>query len=125
MPMNALEVAVYAMVLTAAQPKPYECVTVQPQGVNCTNGLAATEPAQGTLAFNSGVQVIKEKQGQVRLTNGMTAFFDASAWVTFKDASGATLISARRASNARFRFSNGYTCEAVGDPREHARCTPP
>lgn len=125
MPMNALEVAVYAMVLTSTQPQPFECVSVQPDGVNCTNGLAAVETAPGVLAYNNGVQVIKDKQGRVSLTNGMTTFFDASAWVSFRDTAGRTALSVRRAPNARFRFSNGYTCEPVGDPRDRAHCHKP
>lgn len=122
MPMNVLEVAIYAMVLTTAQPKPFECVAVQPEGVNCTNGLYATPKGPTVIAFNNGVDVVKDAKGQVRLTNGLTTFFDASAWVSFKDPKGQTLVSARKTGAFRFRFSNGYTCAIAGKGSDIASC---
>lgn len=125
MPMNALEVAVYAMVLSLGQPAPFECVAVQPSGVNCTNGYAVAEDGPGVLAYGKDLRVIRDAQGRVRFSDGTTTHFDASAWVSFKSPAGKTLVSVRRTSNTRFRFSNGYTCEAVGDPMLHARCVRP
>ncbi len=125
MAMNVLEVAIYAMVLTASQPRPYECVAVKPEGVNCTNGLAAREENAAVLAYNTGVQVIKDAQGRVRLSNGLSTHFDASAWVAFKDAAGQTTVSVRKTGPFRFKFSNGFTCEAMGAERDMARCFKP
>lgn len=126
MPMNVLEVAIYAMVLTASQPRPYECVTVQPEGVNCTNGLAvASETPNGVMAFNSGVQVIKDNQGRVRLSNGITTHFDSSAWVAFKTPGGQTLVSVRKTGPFRFKFSNSFQCEMIGQNQDMARCYKP
>ena len=125
MPMNVLEVAIYAMVLTASQPRPYECVEVKPEGVNCTNGLAATSDNPNVLAFNTGVQVIKDAQGRVRLSNGLTTHFDSSAWVAFKNASGQTSVSVRKTGAYRFKFSNGFTCENIGLEQDMARCFKP
>ncbi|MBP2290509.1 hypothetical protein [Azospirillum rugosum] len=122
MPMNVLEVAIYAMVLTASQPKPYECVAVQPEGVNCTNGLAATASSPNVLAYNTGVQIIKDNQGRVRLSNGLNTHFDSSAWVSFKDKSGQTAISVRKTGPYRFKFSNGFICEIIGLEQDMARC---
>ena len=125
MAMNVLEVAIYAMVLTASQPRPYECVAVKTEGVNCTNGLAAREENAAVLAYNTGVQVIKDAQGRVRLSNGLSTHFDASAWVAFKDAAGQTTVSVRKTGPFRFKFSNGFTCEAMGAERDMARCFKP
>lgn len=126
MPMNVLEVAIYAMVLTASQPRPYECVSVQPEGVNCTNGLAvASETPNGGVAFNTGVQVLKDNQGRVRLSNGITTHFDSSAWVAFKNPSGQTLLSVRKTGPFRFKFSNGFHCEMIGQDQDMARCYKP
>ena len=125
MPMNVLEVAIYAMVLTASQPRPFECAAVKPDGVNCTNGLAATAENPSIIAYNTGVQVIKDRRGGVRLNNGLSAHFDASAWVAFKDTGGQTTVSVRKTAAFRFRFSNGYTCEAMGPERDLARCFKP
>lgn len=124
MPMNVIEVAIYAMVLTSSQPAPFDCVAVRPSGVNCTNGLAATAPTPNVIAFSNGVQVIKDNQGRVRLSNGMTTLYDSAAWVSFKDAAGNTAISVRKTNTFRFRFSNGYTCEAKGEAPDAARCEP-
>ncbi|MDQ2102063.1 hypothetical protein [Azospirillum isscasi] len=126
MPMNVLEVAIYAMVLTASQPRPYECVAVQPDGVNCTNGLAvASEMPNGGMAFNTGVQVLKDNQGRVRLSNGITTHFDSSAWVAFKNPAGQTTVSVRKTGPFRFKFSNGYLCEMIGQDQDMARCFKP
>lgn len=126
MPMNVLEVAIYAMVLTASQPRPYECVAVQPEGVNCTNGLAvASESPNGVMAFNTGVQVLKDNQGRVRLSNGITTHFDSSAWVAFKNPAGQTTVSVRKTGPFRFKFSNGFLCEMIGQEQDMARCFKP
>ncbi|MBP2315805.1 hypothetical protein [Azospirillum soli] len=125
MAMNVLEVAIYAMVLTASQPRPYECVAVKPEGVNCTNGLAAKEENASVLAYNTGVQVIKDAQGRVRLSNGLSTHFDSSAWVAFKDSAGQTKVSVRKTGPFRFKFSNGFTCEAMGPEQDMARCFKP
>lgn len=122
MPMNVLEVAIYAMVLSASQPAAFDCVAVRPEGVNCTNGLAAREDGPGVLAFSSGVRVLKDRDGRVHLSDGTQTFFDASAWVTFKDADGRTVVSVRKTGTFRFRFSNGYTCEIIGQDHGIAHC---
>ncbi|SMH62379.1 hypothetical protein [Azospirillum agricola] len=122
MQMNVLEVAIYAMVLTAQQPRPFECVAVQPEGVNCTNGLAAQ--ADGPhLLFNTGVQVQKDRQGRVTLSNGLKTRFDSTAWVAFGESPDKTLISVRKTGPMRFKFSNGLQCEAIG--ADMARCYRP
>ena len=123
MPMNVLEVAVYAMVLTLSQPHSYECVAVQPEGVNCTNGLAA-KPDGPNLLFNTGIQVRKDNQGRVSLSNGLKTSFDATAWVAFQDNGGKTLVSVRKTGPLRFKFSNGFQCEAMG-AADMARCYRP
>lgn len=124
MPMNVLEIAVYAMVLTASQPRPFECVAVQPEGVNCTNGLAAKADGPNLL-FSSGIQVRKDNQGRVSLSNGLKTRFDATAWVAFQDGEGKTLVSVRKTGALRFKFSNGYQCEAMGGGGDMARCHKP
>lgn len=124
MPMNVLEVAIYALVLTSSQPRPFECVAVKPEGVNCTNGLSAK--ANGpNLHFNTGVEVMKDSKGRVFLTNGLKTYFDSSAWVAFQDNSGSTAISVRKTGPLRFKFSNGYSCEAMGNEQDMARCFKP
>lgn len=122
MPMNVLEVAIYAMVLTTAQPRPFQCVAVQPEGVNCTNGLYATPEGPNIIAFNTGVKVVKDTRGRVALTNGLTTFFDASAWVSFKNGKGDTVVSVRKVGPLRFRFSNGYSCAIAGKETDIASC---
>ncbi|CAO3434992.1 hypothetical protein [Azospirillum doebereinerae] len=124
MPMNVLEIAIYAMVLSAQQPRPYECVAVQPEGVNCTNGLAARNDGPHLL-FNSGVQVRKDNQGRVSLSNGMKTRFDSTAWVAFEDGGGKPVVSVRKTGPLRFKFSNGYVCEAMGPAGDMARCHRP
>lgn len=119
--MNVIEIAVYAMVLTASQPKPFECVAVQPEGVNCTNGLSALPQKADIIAFNNGIKVVKDKSGRVQLSDGTTTFFDSSAWVSFVNKAGETFVSARRTARTRFKFSNGFTCEGLPDP-DMARC---
>eukprot|EP01012_Entosiphon_sulcatum_P033881 TRINITY_DN42907_c0_g1_i1.p3 TRINITY_DN42907_c0_g1~~TRINITY_DN42907_c0_g1_i1.p3 ORF type:complete len:125 (+),score=24.56 TRINITY_DN42907_c0_g1_i1:134-508(+) len=124
MPMNVLEVAIYALVLTSSQPRPFECVAVQPEGVNCTNGLSV-KASGANLRFNTGVEVMKDNKGRVFLTNGLKTYFDSSAWVAFQDGSGATQISVRKSGPLRFKFSNGYSCEAMGSETDMARCYKP
>lgn len=126
MPMNVLEVAIYAMVISASHPssppRPYECVAVQPEGVNCTNGMAATEPNPMVLRYNTGVEIIKDRQGRVRISNGLSTYFDSSAWVEFRDGAGKARISVRKTGPFRFKFSNGFICEAMGPDHDMARC---
>lgn len=121
MPLNVLEVAVYAMVLSASQPRAFECVTVQPQGVNCTNGLAAEPLPQGGISFNNGINIKIGRARDVSFSNGIEVHLDSSAWAHFKK-DGAILLSARRMDSrgTRFTFSNGYACQ-LAEP-EMARC---
>lgn len=124
MPMNVLEIAVYAMVLTASHPNSFECVAVKPEGVNCTNGLTAKADGPNLL-FSTGVVVRKDNQGRVSLSNGLQTRFDSSAWVAFQDAGQKPVISVRKTGPLRFRFSNGFQCEAMGNPEDMARCYKP
>ncbi|HYH23678.1 MAG TPA: hypothetical protein VD995_34105 [Azospirillum sp.] len=125
MPLSVLEVAVYAMVLSAAQPKAYECVMVQPDGVNCTNGLAAT-PQAGGMKFNNDVSITVTRDRSVVFSNGIRIHLDSSMWAHFKRGDQ-TIISARRmdARGTRFNFNNGYTCQLMGKEQDMARCFKP
>jgi hypothetical protein len=123
--MNVLEAAVYAMVLTAGAPKPFDCYAVQPDGVNCTNGLAATPQGKTDIAYSNGVTVRKNAKGEVSLSNGVTTFFDSGAWVTFKAPDGSTVVSARKVAPTRFKFSNGLHCETKSETPDRARCWRP
>lgn len=125
MAMNVLEVAIYAMVLTAQSPKPFDCYAVQPDGVNCTNGLAALPAGKNDLVFNNGVKVLKNAKGEVKLSNGVTTFFDSGAWVSFKTPDGSVVLSARRVAPMRFKFSNGLHCESKPEQQEKALCWRP
>jgi hypothetical protein len=120
--MNVLEVAIYAMVLAFARPAPFECVSVRPTGVNCTNGLAAQPFENNGLSYSNGVVVLKDSHGRVSLSNGISTYYDSSAWVTFKEKNGDTVIQARRIAPMRFKFSNGFICEATGKETDMARC---
>lgn len=123
MPLNVLEVAVYAMVLSAADPKPFECVSVQPDGVNCTNGLSAEPLPGGGMAFNDGTSIAIGRDRSVRFSNGIQIHLDSSAWAHFKR--GNTIIlSARRVDSkgSRFNFNNGYSCQFMGKEQDMARC---
>ena len=121
MPLNVLEVAVYAMVLTAADPKPYECVSVQPDGVNCTNGLFAEPLPAGGMAFNNGVTIAIGRDRSVVFSNGIRIHLDSSAWAHFRLGT-ATVVSARRTDprGTRFSFNNGYACQIMD--QDMARC---
>ncbi|WP_431859054.1 hypothetical protein [Azospirillum sp.] len=121
MPLSVLEVAIYAMVLTAADPKPYECVSVQPDGVNCTNGLFAEPLPGGGMKFNTGVTVAIGRDRSVTFSNGIQIHLDSSAWAHFKRGT-ATIVSARRTDpkGSRFAFNNGYACQILD--QELARC---
>lgn len=123
--MNVLEVAIYAMVLSAQHPQPFQCFAVRPAGVNCTNGLAATPGADGAIVFSDGVSVVKGRGGQVTFTDGTTTGYDAMAWVTFRKPDGAPIVSARRVAPLRFKFSNGIHCETTSSDPERARCWRP
>lgn len=114
MPVSVIEIAVYAMVLSASQPRPFECVEVQPQGVNCTNGLAADPLPEDGVRFNTGVTVTRGRNRELIFSNGIQVHLDASAWAQFQK-DGATLISVRRmdARGSRFVFNNGYACQSV------------
>lgn len=123
--MNVLEVAIYAMVLSAQHPQPFQCFAVRPEGVNCTNGLAAKPGDSGAIDFSDGVRVLKGRDGQVKFSDGTTTGYDAMAWVTFRAADGNPIVSARKIAPLRFKFSNGIHCETTtGDPGT-ARCWRP
>lgn len=121
MPLSVLEVAIYAMVLTAADPKPFECVAVEPDGVNCTNGLFAEPLPTGGMKFNTGVSIAIGRDRSVAFSNGIQIHLDSSAWAHFKRGS-ATVISARRndPKGSRFTFNNGFACQMMD--QDMARC---
>ncbi|MGQ9371633.1 hypothetical protein [Azospirillum sp. A39] len=125
MALSVLEVAVYAMVLGAAQPHAFECVAVRPEGVNCTDGLAAV-PVAGGMAFNNGVTVTLTPARDVVFSNGIRVHLDSAAWAHFAQG-GRVIVSARRMNTrgTRFKFDNGYACEYVDADREAARCFRP
>ena len=123
MPLSVLEVAIYAMVLTAADPKPFECVSVQPDGVNCTNGLFAEPLPAGGMKFNTGTSIAIGRDRNVVFSNGIKIHLDSSAWAHFKHGT-TTVLSARRMDprGTRFNFNNGYSCQFMGKDRDMARC---
>ncbi|HYH39078.1 MAG TPA: hypothetical protein VD860_12705 [Azospirillum sp.] len=123
MPLSVLEVAIYAMVLTAADPKPYECVSVQPDGVNCTNGLFAEPLPTGGMKFNNGVTIAIGRDRSVAFSNGIQIHLDSSAWAHFRRGT-TTIVSARRTDpkGTRFAFNNGYACQLMGKDQDMARC---
>ncbi|WP_029007564.1 hypothetical protein [Azospirillum halopraeferens] len=126
MALSVLEVAVYAMVLTAAQPRAFECVAVQPEGVNCTSGMAAVPTKGGGMAFNNGVTVTVTPSRDVVFSNGIRIHLDSSAWAHFKQGD-TVLVSVRRMDSrgTRFNFNNGYTCQYIDKDRTMARCFRP
>ena len=123
MPLSVLEVAIYAMVLTAADPKPFECVSVQPDGVNCTNGLFAEPLPSGGLKFNTGISIAIGRDRSLTFSNGIKIHLDSSAWAHFKQGT-TTVVSARRTDpkGSRFTFSNGYVCQFIGKDQDMSRC---
>jgi len=118
---SVIEIAVFAMVLNASQPRPFECVAVQPQGVNCTNGLAADPVGSDSVRFNNGVTVARGRNRDLLFSNGIRIHLDSSAWAQFQK-DGATIISVRRmdARGTRFTFNNGYSCQSID--KNTARC---
>lgn len=123
MPLSVLEVAIYAMVLTATNPKPFECVTVQPDGVNCTNGLFAEPLPTGGMKFNDGTSIAIGRDRNVLFSNGIQIHLDSSAWAHFKRGT-TTVVSARRMdpTGTRFKFNNGFACQFVSQEQDMARC---
>lgn len=125
MAFSVLEIAVYAMVLAADQPRAFQCVAVQPHGVNCTNGLAAV-PVPDGVAFSNGVTVTVTPRRDLVFSNGIRIHLDSAAWAHFKKGDR-VVISARRMNGrgTRFTFDNGYACQYVDDGQEMARCFRP
>lgn len=109
--MNALEVAVYALVLSGGGTQPFSCsLDAVKADVVCTNGLAAKRNADGNIEFDNGVQVVRLMDGRLAFSNGVNTHWGSAGWVQFS-----TGLSVRRQTNGSFRFSNGMTCEAAGE----------
>jgi hypothetical protein len=111
--MNALEIAVYALVLTG-NADPFTC-RQEGETVTCSNGPAAALRGDGVIVFRDGVEVQKLQNGKLQFSNGITSYWGSAGWVQFSNG-----LSARRQSDGSFRFSNGMECTAQG--ADAARC---
>lgn len=105
-PLNVLEVAVFALVLSGTQPQPFTCVVDGFGGVNCTNEMSASPDDKNNIKFRHGVTVVKEPGGKLSFSNGITTFMDSTFWVQFSNG-----VSSQRDSRGGFRFNNGYQCK--------------
>lgn len=114
MSLNALEVAVYALVLMGSTPEPFSC-EANPTGVRCSHGVAAFEGERHSILFSNGLRVIKGADRSLSFSNGMTTRMDSAGWIQFSNG-----VGVRRERPGRFKFSHDMVCEQVG---EHgARC---
>lgn len=118
--LNLLEVAIYAIVI-AGQPQQlpvsFRCVPDGIDGVNCTNGMAATPEGVHDIRFRNGVVVVKGDRGRLTFTNGITSHMDSAGWVKFSNG-----ISARRDRLGGFRLAIYKGVSGEGDYEAEFYC---
>lgn len=103
MPLNVLEVAVYALVLLGGEPRPFSCES-NLTGVRCSHEIAAFPGERDSITFSNGIRVTKERKG-LQFSNGIEVQMDSAGWIQFSNG-----VSARRSAANQFRFNNGMAC---------------
>ena len=117
MPLNVLEVAVYAVVLFGNPPGGLSCES-SPVRVLCNNGVAAFEDGFETITFSNGVQVSKTQNRELLFSNGVGVYMDSAGWLQFSNGAGL-----RRDRADRYRFVDGTICDQPAP--NQARCHKP
>lgn len=108
--MNALEIAVYALVLSGGTDG-FTCRTMEAATgdvVTCTNGRSALEE-DGRIKFENGVSITKLPDGKLAFSNGISTHWGSAGWVQFSNG-----ISVRRTSDGSFKSSTGMRCAQSG-----------
>lgn len=107
MPLNVLEVAIYAMVLAGGDP----LVCTRQEGteemVLCSNGQVA-HMDQDRITFKKNVAVVKMADGTLVFSNGISSHWGSAGWVQFSNN-----ISIRRNSDGTFKTSKNLVCRQL------------
>jgi hypothetical protein len=102
--MTIIEIAVYAAVLSGAQPM---ICSLDDDAIvaRCSNGLTAVIVGSSTVAYGNGV-VVRHKGDEFPVfDNGLQSWFSSAHWLEFSNG-----ISVRRRSIGDYEFSNGLVC---------------
>lgn len=114
MPLNVLEVTIFAMVLSGGDP----LVCTRQEGaedmVLCSNGQVATLDAD-RIIFKGDIAVVKFPDGTLTFSNGIRSHWGSAGWVQFSNQ-----ISVRRNPDGSFKTSSGLVCQGLSD--EKANC---
>lgn len=114
MPLNVLEVAIYAMVLAGGDPLVCTRQDGTEEMVLCSNGQVA-HLDQDRITFKGDIAVVKFPDGTLALSNGITSHWGSAGWVQFSNN-----ISIRRNSDGTFKTSKNLVCRQLS--AEKATC---
>jgi hypothetical protein len=102
--MTIIEIAVYAAVLSGAQPMLcglYDDAVV----ARCSNGLTAVIVGSSTVAYGNGVVVRHKRDEFPVFDDGLQSWFNSAHWLEFSNGT-----SVRRRSTGDYEFGNGLVC---------------
>lgn len=114
MPLNVLEVTIFAMVLSGGDP----LVCTRQEGTEemilCSNGQVARLD-QDRITFKDQIAVVKFPDGTLAFSNGVRSHWGSAGWVQFSNK-----ISIRRNTDGSFKSSSGLVCRELS--KDKANC---
>ena len=114
MPLNVLEVTIFAMVLSGGDPLACTRQEGTEEMILCTNGQVATLDTD-RITFKDGTAVVKFPDGTLAFSNGIRSHWGSAGWVQFSNR-----ISIRRNPDGSFKTSGGLICRNLSE--EKANC---
>lgn len=103
MPMTLIEIAIYAAVLSGAQPM--ICRLDDDAITRSSNGLTAEMIGYSTVRYGNGVIVRHYGEEFPSFSSGLQSWFSSARRLEFSNG-----ISVRRRPAGEYEFSNGLTC---------------
>lgn len=114
-PLNILEVTIYAMVLAGGNPLVCTRQDGTEEMILCSNGQVATLDGD-RITFKDGTAVVKFPDGTLAFSNGIRSHWGSAGWVQFSNK-----ISIRRNTDGTFKTSTGLVCRELSTDKANCQ----
>lgn len=115
MPLNVLEVTIFAMVLSGGNPLACTRQEGTEEMILCTNGQVATLDAE-RITFKNDVAVVKFPDGTLAFSNGIRSHWGSAGWVQFSNN-----IAIRRNPDGTFKTNGGLICRGLSEDKANCQ----
>lgn len=116
MPLNILEVTIFAMVLAGGN-DPLVCTRQEgtEDMVLCSNKQVVTLDGD-RITFKDGTSVVKFPDGTLAFSNGIRSHWGSAGWVQFSNR-----VAVRRNPDNSFKTSTGLICRGLSEDKANCQ----